>query len=92
LVIKKVILFLISFLFIFDLSSKANQFFSVEIDSIVLVMNTFDDRKTPKEKANQRYNSLKINECNAVISVKNIINLSVVSYKVNICDKEIIKL
>ena len=72
--------------------SKANQIFSVEIDSILLVMNTFDNRKTSKEKANQRYHSLRIDECNAVISVKNINKHSVVSYKVNICDKEIIKL
>ena len=74
------------------MSSKANQIFSVEIDSILLVMNTFDNRKTSKEKENQRYDSLRIDECNAVISVKNINKNSVVSYKVNICDKEIIKL
>ena len=55
-------------------------------------MKTYDNRKTPKEKANQRYNSTKINECNVVVSVRNINNLSLVSYKVNICDKEIIKL
>lgn len=74
------------------MSSKANQIFSVEIDSILLVMNTFDNRKTSKEKENQRYSSLRIDECNAVISVENINKSSVVSYKVNICDKEIIKL
>ena len=74
------------------MSSKANQIFSVEIDSILLVMNTFDNRKTSKEKANQRYHSSRIDECNAVISVKNIKKQLVVSYKVNICDKEIIKL
>lgn len=55
-------------------------------------MKTYDNRKTPKEKANQRYNSTKINECDVVVSVRNINNLSLVSYKVNICDKEIIKL
>ncbi len=55
-------------------------------------MNTFDNKKTSKEKANQRYDSLRIDECNAVISVKNINKNSVISYKVNICDKEIIKL
>ena len=55
-------------------------------------MNTFDNRKTSKEKANQRYHSSRIDECNAVISVKNINKHSIVSYKVNICDKEVIKL
>jgi len=55
-------------------------------------MKTFDIRKTLKEKENQRYDSLKINECNAVVSVENINNLSIISYKVNICNKEIIKL
>ena len=55
-------------------------------------MKTFDNRKTPKEKTNLRYDSLKINECNAVVSVENIYNLSIDSYKVNICDKYIIKL
>ena len=74
------------------MSSKANQIFSVEIDSILLVMNTFDNRKTSKEKENLSYSSLRIDECNAVISVENINKSSVVSYKVNICDKEIIKL
>ena len=44
------------------MSSKANQIFSVEIDSILLVMNTFDNRKTSKEKANQRYYSSRIDE------------------------------
>ena len=55
-------------------------------------MKTFGNKKTPEEKANQRYDSLKINECNAVVSVKNINNLSIVSFKVNICDNEIIRL
>ena len=55
-------------------------------------MKTFDNRKTQEERENQRYDSLKINECNAVVSVENINNLSIVSYKVNICDKNIIKL
>ena len=55
-------------------------------------MNTFDNRKTSREKANQRYDSLRIDQCNAVISVKNINKLSIVSYKVNICESEIIKL
>ena len=55
-------------------------------------MKTFDNTKTPKEKANQRFYSLKINECNALVSVKNINNLSNAYYQVNVCDKEIIKL
>ena len=55
-------------------------------------MNTFDNRRTPNEKANQRYQSLRVDKCNAVIIVENINNLSLVSYKVNICNKEIIKL
>lgn len=74
------------------MSSNANQKFSVEIDSLVLVMKTHNNRQTSTEKANQRYDSSKINECNAVVSIRNINNLSIVSYKVNICDKEIIKL
>ena len=77
---------------IFDFSSKAYQAFSVEIDSLVLVMKTINKKKNFKEKANQRFQTLKINECNALVNVKNINNLSIVSYKVNICDKEIIKL
>ena len=77
---------------IFDLSSKAYQVFSVEIDSLVLVMKTINKKKNFKEKANQRFQTFKINECNALVNIKNINNLSIVSYKVNICDKKIIKL
>jgi len=54
-------------------------------------MKKFDDRKAFKEKVNQRYDSLKINECNALVSVENINSRSIISYKVNICDKDIIK-
>ena len=77
---------------IFDLSSKAYQVFSVEIDSLVLVMKTINKKKNFKEIANQRFQTFKINECNALVNIKNINNLSIVSYKVNICDKKIIKL
>ncbi len=98
---KKLISILIFQFLLVPFGMNANEFFSVEIEALTLVMEQYEkdidvEPETEQELNNNKpsYMALKQDECNATVKVTEKIGLEIVgneSFNVNVCKKEVHK-
>ena len=99
---KKLISIIIFQVFLFPLSVKANENYSVEIEALTLVMEQYEkdseieiDTDLELNDKKPSYMALKQDECNATVKVTEKTGLEIVgteSFDVNVCKKEVYKI
>ncbi len=97
---KKLITILIFQFLLVPFGMNANEYFSVEIEALTLVMEQYEkdmdvEPETEQELNNKpSYMALKQDECNATVKVTEKTGLEIVgseSFNVNVCKKEVSK-
>ena len=92
---KSIFYILFSSTFLFQISLKANESFSVEIEALTLVMEKYNDdfeKDKPIHIQKPNYMAYKLDECNATVEVtekKGFQITNTESFDVNVCKKEI---
>ena len=92
---KSFLYILFSSTFLFQVSLKANESFSVEIEALTLVMEKYNEEFDKDNVLNiqkPNYMAFKLDECNATVEVteKNGFQITnTESFDVNVCKKEI---
>ena len=97
---KKLICMILFPFLIIPIGTKANEIFSVEIEALTLVMEQYKEKKEAKIELDVKdnkpsYMALKQDECNATVEIKEKTGLEIVSiqsFDVNVCKKEIYKI
>ena len=97
---KKLIALILFPFLILPLGSKGNEYFSVEIEALTLVMEQYKEDtessiELDKDDKKSTYLDLKQDECNATVKVTEKTGLEIVnteSFDVNVCKKEIYKI